>query len=221
MKTIWGLKSLKRPAKSSVVTIGVFDGIHKGHEAVIKKTVERSKELGLKSMVVTFDPHPLKVVHPSPYVPSLISLGHRIKLIEKLGVDITVIVRFTRSIARLSAETFVRDLLTRRLGSREIYVGENFYFGKGAGASARTLKRMARLFGIKVRTVAPVIVDRRVVSSSVIRGLVTIGALGKAARFLGRPVSILGTVVRGSRIGRILGYPTANINPHHEAIPES
>ena len=221
MKVMRGLRNLKRPAEGSVVTIGVFDGVHKGHEAIIKRTVERAKSLGLKSMVVTFDPHPLKVVHPSPYVPSLISLDHRLRLIERLGVDITVIVKFTRSVARLSPEAFVGDLLARRLGSREVYVGENFYFGKGAGASAPALKKLAGRYRIKAHIVAPIIVEDRVVSSSVIRGLLAIGELARAARFLGRPVSILGTVVRGSRMGRMLGYPTANINPHHEAIPAS
>lgn len=221
MNVIRGLRNLKRPARGSVVTIGVFDGVHKGHEAIIRKTVERAKALGLKSIVVTFDPHPLKVIHPSPFVPSLISLDHRLRLIEALGVDITVIVKFTRPVARLSPEDFVGGILAQGLGSREVYVGENFYFGKGASASAAALKRIARRFRIRVRTVAPVMAEGRVVSSSVIRGLITIGELRRAARFLGRPVSILGTVVRGSRRGRLIGYPTANIDPHHEAIPAS
>jgi len=205
--------------RHSIVTIGVFDGVHIGHRKVIKAVVRRARSLRLKSIVVTFDPHPLKVIRPKYKVPSLISLDHRIRLVKELGADTVAILRFTETVADFRPEDFVKHILINKLGAREIFVGENFYFGKGARADAETLKAVAGNLGIKVRIIKPVRIDGRIASSSAIRRLILKGDIRKAARFLGRPVSILGTVVSGSRFARVLGYPTANINPHHEAIP--
>ena len=221
MKTIRGLRKLKRPIKGSIVTIGVFDGVHIGHRKVINKVVSAAKKLCLKSVVLTFDPHPLKVLHTSSGVPSLISLNHRIKLIKELGLDVLVILKFTKSIAGLAPEKFVRDILICKIGMKEIYVGKDFYFGKGASSGPEVLKNLAKKFLFKTTMVKSVKIGRNIVSSSVIRRFIINGNIEKASRFLGRPVSVLGTVVGGSKLARVLGYPTANINPHHEAIPPS
>lgn len=221
MKITGGLETVKHHIKGSVLAIGVFDGVHIGHRAVIDSVVRRARELKLKSVVVTFDPHPLKVLRPRPGVPSLISLAHRIRLIKECGVDQLVVLRFTRSFSNLPAEKFVRDILMKTLGMREIYVGENFYFGKGGKSGIENLRSLALKAGFTINVVKPVKAGGLAVSSSRIRKAVIDGNLRAASRLLGRPVSILGGVVRGAKLARQLGYPTANINPHHEVIPPS
>lgn len=216
MKVINGLKGM---IKYGVVTIGVFDGVHIGHKKIIREVVKRAKVLKAKSIVLTFDPHPSKILNSRMYIPRLASLKHRIKLIGQLGVDYLVVIKFTRPVLNMPPEKFVKSILIRRLGLKEIYVGENFYFGKGAGAGVNALKKMARDFGFKIKIFKPIKREGHIVSSSLIRQLIVNGDIVKASRLLGRPVSILGTVVRGNKRGRILGFPTANINPHHEAIP--
>lgn len=219
MKIIKGLRSLKRQTKDSVVTIGVFDGLHIGHIHIIKKAVAAARKTGLACMAVTFDPHPVKVLKPGHYIPSLISLKHRIKLIERLGVDTLVIVKFTRSFSKMAPGKFTKNILVDKLRMRNIFVGDNFYFGRGAEGGVSILRKMSRLYGFKVSAVKPVRVMGHVASSSLIRKFMIGGDLHKAAKLLGRGVSVLGTVVRGAGIARGLGCPTANINPHHEAIP--
>lgn len=221
MKVIKGLRQVKTPVGGSVVTIGVFDGVHIGHRRIIEMVVKRAKRLGIKSVVLTFDPHPIDILRPKSRIPSLISLGHRIRLIESLGADILIVVKFSKTFAKLSAGKFAKDILVSRLGAREVYVSEGFYFGKGAGADKEKLKDMGRALGFKVNIVAPVKADGHTVSSSLIRRAIAKGDLALGAKLLGRPVSILGTVVRGARLARELGYPTANVNPHHEVIPPS
>lgn len=220
MKVISGLKKIKGLASAgSIVTVGVFDGVHVGHAHLLKNMVRRAKALGAKSVVLTFDPHPLKVLNKSSEAPSLISLKHRVRLIEREGVDYLVMLRFTRSASRIPPEEFIKKILVDGLSLKEIYVGENFYFGKGAKAGVDTLRNFGMIFDFKVRVIKPVKVDRKVVSSSSIRSLILKGKIGKARKFLGRPVTILGTVVSGFSRGRELGFPTANVNPHHEVIP--
>jgi len=221
MIVINGLRRLKKPVKASVVTAGVFDGVHLGHRKVITETVKRARALGLKSVVLTFDPHPARVLHPLEPVPSLISLGHRIKLIGELGADIIVVANFSESFAGLSAEEFVKDVLVTKLGAREVCVSEGFFFGKGAAAGLTLLKKFGIKYGFKVNVVRPVKIDSGIVSSSRIRKAITGGQIRLAERYLGRPVSILGTVIRGISLASELGYPTANINPHHEVVPPS
>ncbi|MCX5678486.1 MAG: bifunctional riboflavin kinase/FAD synthetase [Candidatus Omnitrophica bacterium] len=220
MRVIYGLRGFKKFAKAAVLAIGVFDGLHIGHIKIIKKAVRDAKRLKIKSVVLTFDPHPIKILCPkNSGVPSLISVNHRIKLIEKLGVDILVVMNFNRALAVLAPGDFVKKLLVRKLGVREVCVGENFYFGKGGAAGVKDLDKLGRSFGFKVSVVKPVRIGRAIVSSSLIRKLITSGELRKASKLLGRRVSALGTVISGARLARELGYPTANLNPHHEVIP--
>ena len=219
MKVVYGLSSLRYPIKNSVVTIGVFDGVHIGHKAVIDKMVKRARALGMRSVVVTFDPHPATILDPKDRVPSLVSLKHRIELIRRLGVDSLIVLKFSRAMAKLSAEYFVKNILIKKLGMKELYVGENFFFGRGAETDAGMLGRLSRRLGFRAVAVKPVKIKFRTVSSSLIRSNIVNGEISKAAKFLGRPVSILGTVVKGDGRGRILGFPTANINPHHEVVP--
>jgi len=199
----------------------MFDGVHIGHRKVIEAAVRRARNEGLKSIVVTFDPHPSAILSPSKKALSLISLEHRLGIFKRLGVDIAVVINFAKPFARMSPENFVKSILINSLGARFIYTGKNFYFGNSAAAGPAALKKIASPYGVKVYSVPPVKASGEIVSSSLIRKYITSGELKKARQFLGRPVSILGTVVRGARFARVLGYPTANINPHHEVIPPS
>ena len=208
-------------AKYSIVTIGVFDGVHIGHQAVIKKVVHRARAIGAISVTITFDPHPMTVLSPGHFVPRLISLKHRVRLIKDLGIDKVQVINFDKRIANMPPEKFVKDIVAGRLNAKEIFVGEDFCFGRHAGADIKELKRIGEMAGLKVHPVKAVKRDGRIISSSEIRRLVVAGKIKEASDLLGRPFSILGTVVSGAKLARVLGYPTANINPHHEAIPPS
>jgi riboflavin kinase/FMN adenylyltransferase len=208
-------------SNKSVVTIGVFDGVHIGHRAVIMESVRRAARLGIKSVVVTFDPHPLKVLSAKDAAPSLVSLKHRISLIKGLGADRVLVLKFDKKMASMSAETFVKNLLAEKLNAETVIVGEDFRFGKDASSGVIQLKQIARKYSIGVKVMRHLKRNGRIISSTMIRKLVVNGNIDGASLLLGRPFSILGTVVGGAKLARILGYPTANINPHHEAMPPS
>ena len=209
------------PVRGSAVTIGIFDGVHLGHKKIIAETVKRAKSLGLKSALVTFNPHPLKVIHPERSPKTFIALEHKSRLGESLGIDILVILNFTRPLSMLSPRRFVEKFLAKGLKAREVIVGRDFRFGTHKKGDIDLLKALGRVCGFSVRPIDEVKVKGVCVSSSLIRSLITRGDLDGASRLLGRRVSILGAVVHGSKIGRRLGYPTANIKAHHEAIPPS
>ncbi len=219
MRIIRGLHAKMRPIKASTVTIGMFDGVHVGHRKIISEVVACAKREKIEAVVVTFDPHPSGVLVPSKKAPSLISLDHRLDIFRRMGVDTAVVINFAKPFARMGPEKFVKCILVKSLGAKFVFTGENFYFGASASAGPGDLKRIAAGYGVKAYSVRPVKVSGKVVSSSLIRKCVTSGELAKARQLLGRPVSILGTVIPGARFARVLGYPTANINPHHEVIP--
>lgn len=208
-------------SKGSAVAIGIFDGVHVGHKAIIERCVKKAKRLHLKSMVLTFYPHPLKVISPKQAPLLVSSLSHRLSLIKKIGIDEVMVIHFNKSFLRLTPAEFVRKILVDKLQAKEVFVGENFRFGRGRRAGARQLSALGRRDGFNVNIIRSIRKKDRVVSSSLIRSLITKGALEDAETLLGRPVSILGSVVKGLSRGRQLGYPTANVDPHHEAIPPS
>ncbi len=216
---IHGLERVRKRYRYPVVTIGTFDGVHLGHREVISRTVERTKASGGTSIVLTFDPHPLKVTRTKPSPPSLISLQHRLRLIEALGVEVAIIVRFTKEFSRMTPESFVRSVLVEKLRTRELFLGYNYRFGREGSGGLDLMRTLADRYGFKVTKIDPVKVKGRIVSSTQVRSLIERGKLKETSVLLGRPFSILGTVVRGSERGRLLGYPTANIDPHHEVVP--
>ncbi|MEK6568591.1 MAG: bifunctional riboflavin kinase/FAD synthetase [Candidatus Omnitrophota bacterium] len=214
MKTIFGpLKPLKA-LKKTVVLIGVFDGLHRGHRYLIRKAVSVSRALNKKSVCVTFHPHPKKQ-------PCLISLTHRLRLIEALGVDYCLVIKFNRKFSLVTAEDFVKDILVKFFHPEFIFIGENFRFGYQARGTVEVLKALSETFGFKVRAIKELSAEDKKISSRIIRHLIKSGELKEAQKLLGRRVSVLGTVISGAKRGRGLGYPTANINPHHEVLPAS
>jgi riboflavin kinase/FMN adenylyltransferase len=192
----------------SVVTIGVFDGVHLGHRELVRRTVERAAAERLAAVVVTFDPHPSVVLRPDQ-VPSMLStLAHRLALLEELGVGAVLVLPFTRELSLQSPEDFVQDTLLARLHAQHVVVGEGFRFGhKGAGDVD-----LLRTRGLSVDAVAPVVDGDERVSSTRVRAAVAAGDVAQAAELLTRPHRVEGPVVRGEARGRELGYPTANVD---------
>lgn len=213
MKTIYGLSKVPRKFKGAVVAIGVFDGVHRGHRYLIKKAITAAKRLRKKAVCITFHPHP----KDQPY---LISLAHRLKLIEALGIECCIVIRFNKHFARILASDFIKDSLAARLRPYFIFVGENFHFGYRAQGDVALLKKQGMHYGFKVSAVKELNVGGKKASSKSLRAFIQEGKLRQAEKLLGRKVSVLGTVIQGQRRGRILGYPTANINPHHEVLPK-
>ncbi|MGH3716256.1 MAG: bifunctional riboflavin kinase/FAD synthetase [Micromonosporaceae bacterium] len=219
-----GLESTPSGWGRSVVTIGVFDGVHRGHQQIIGHAVKRAAERGLRSVVLTFDPHPSEVVRPGSHPAVLSEPGWQAELIERLGVDVLCVLPFTPEFSRLSAEEFVHDVLVEHLHAALVVVGENFRFGHKAAGDVAMLTRLGRTFGFAVEG-APLVSDaasggETVFSSTYIRACVAAGDVSAAAAALGRPHRLDGVVVRGDRRGRLLGYPTANLLPRpHAAIP--
>ncbi|SCG36299.1 bifunctional riboflavin kinase/FAD synthetase [Micromonospora inositola] len=204
----------------SVVTIGVFDGVHKGHQATIGHAVARARELGVKSVVVTFDPHPAEVVRPGSHPAVLTEPARKAELIEALGVDVLCVVPFTPEFSRLPAEEFVHDILVEHLHAALVVVGANFRFGHRAAGDVALLERLGRTFGFGVESGPLVAEAGTVFSSTYIRSCVDAGDVVAAAAALGRPHRVEGVVVRGDQRGRELGYPTANLLCHrYAAIP--
>jgi riboflavin kinase/FMN adenylyltransferase len=195
----------------SVVTIGVFDGVHRGHQEIIIHAVKRAGELGIPSVVVTFDPHPSEVVRPGSHPAVLTEPARKAELIEALGVDVLCVLPFTLEFSRLSAEAFVHDVLVEHLHAALVVVGENFRFGHRAAGDVALLQRLGRTFGMGVEG-APLVTDNGTLfSSTYIRSCVDAGDVTAAAAALGRPHRLEGVVVRGDRRGRELGFPTANL----------
>ncbi|MER7456085.1 bifunctional riboflavin kinase/FAD synthetase [Micromonospora sp. NPDC126480] len=204
----------------SVVTIGVFDGVHKGHQATIGHAVARARELGVKSVVVTFDPHPAEVVRPGSHPAVLTEPARKAELIEALGADVLCVVPFTPEFSRLPAEAFVHDVLVEHLHAALVVVGDNFRFGHRAAGDVPLLERLGRTFGFAVEG-APLVAEAGTVfSSTYIRSCVDAGDVVAAANALGRPHRLEGVVVRGDQRGRELGFPTANLLCHrYAAVP--
>lgn len=220
MRIFDSVKKVPPGFKRCVVAAGFFDGVHIGHRKVIKKSKELARRLHAKNLVLTFEPHPLKVFPlPSSELRLLTSLAHKLKLLEDLGVDGCLVVKFTKSFARTTPLGFVRKILTEGLAARKVCVGSNFTFGRNKSGDVETLKRIGSRFGLKVEVVKPAKANNQVVSSSLLRSFISRGELEKANRCLGRRFSIFGKVVKGKKRGRLIGYPTANIKPYHEVIP--
>lgn len=211
MKIVRGFNKIKR-VERSVVCLGVFDGVHRGHRNILKAAVRKAHSVKGKSVVLTFWPHPQKEE-------SLYSLEHRIRLIEELGIDVCIAVNFNKNFSEISALDFVKNILLKKIGACYVYIGENFRFGRGAEGRLETLKKLSKECGFKLKIFKVSKIKNRPISSTYIRTLIKKGDLMAAQKLLMRPVSILGTVIRGASLGRRLGFPTANINPHHEIIP--
>jgi riboflavin kinase/FMN adenylyltransferase len=197
--------------RRSVVTIGNFDGVHRGHLALIGRATTIAAERGVASVAVTFDPHPATVLKPDAVPPALQPLKERVAMLRSHGIDDVVVVGFDQELAAKGAEEFVVELLVERLGAEVVVVGENFRFGAGASGDVVTLTTLGTQHGFTVEAVALVVEDGRPFSSSALRALLAAGDLAAVAQGLGRSFAVTGEVVRGEGRGRTLGVPTANV----------
>ncbi|PRY02614.1 bifunctional riboflavin kinase/FAD synthetase [Allonocardiopsis opalescens] len=214
-----GLGEVPEDLERSVVAVGVFDGVHRGHRSIVELAVRRARELGAPSVVLTFDPHPGEVLRPGGHPALLTTLRRRIDLLAGLGVDAAVLVPFTGDLAALEPGAFVRDALVERLHAATVVVGKDFRFGRGASGDVETLRELGEALGFAT-VAADLDADGVPTSSSRIRALVAEGAVAEAAALLGRPHRVEGVVVRGAQRGRLLGFPTANLDtPPYTAVP--
>ena len=196
---------------ATVATVGTFDGIHRGHQAVLAEVMRRARAAGVPSLLVTFDPHPLEVVNPSA-APRLLTVPEEKRVIATaLGVERVEILPFTAALARLGPEEFVRDILRTRFGMAQLVLGYDHGFGRGRAGDVDLVRRLAREDGFAMEVVPAVTDDGQPISSSLIRTAVAHGDLSAAERALGRPYSLRGTVERGAGRGRTIGVPTINL----------
>lgn len=218
MRTLHGLDHLPLAVPGSVVTLGVFDGVHLGHQAVIERTRTWSRELGVPAVGVTFRNHPGLVLGPEG-PPLIMSLEHRLLLLDRHGLDVCLVLDFTRELSEMPAETFTRLVFVQGLAARVIVLGFDAHFGRGRQGDAKFLESEGVRYGFRVESIGPVEAGGLRVSSTAVREGLARNDLEAVRAMLGRPYSILGLVVRGEGRGRALGYPTANLELQQELIP--
>jgi len=218
MKILYISKKRLR-VKNLFATIGIFDGLHLGHQRILNALIKKARGKKGKSAVVTFSPHPFRVLHPEKAPPMLLSLKHRLKILKEMGIDIVFIVKFDKHFAGLSAKGFVQKVLIDKLGIRQLFVGEKFSLGRNRKGSTKVLKKLSKKYGFAINIIKSRRIKGKRVSSTLIRKFVIEGRFKEAHHMLGRRFSVLGTVVHGEKRGRIIGFPTANLDLHHEAIP--
>ena len=225
MQVIRSLEEIKQPFQRAVLTVGNFDGVHLGHQALFHTVTEKAEAIGGTSVAMTFQPHPMKVIRPGYHPPLITLLEQKIELIERADLEVLVIVPFTRTFASLSPRQFVEDVLIRKVGMAAMVVGSDYTFGKYRAGNVRQLRNFSELFDfdlIVADWIQIVKENSKRISSTKIRELVTAGRVDKAPDLLGRYYQIRGRVTTGrDRGGKLLGFPTANINLQDELCPGS
>lgn len=206
-------------SERTVVSIGNFDGIHLGHQKILSRLVNRAFASDALSAVVTFDPHPLRVLRPAAAPPLINTLEQRLARIEEHGIDATLLLTFDEALSRLSPEDFVRQVLVEHLRVVRVLVGANFRFGHQQAGDVAALVELGRAYSFQVEVVPPVLFRRQIVSSTAIRDAVREGRVTTAARLLGRPFLLTGEVITGTGTGGRLVVPTLNLAPHQELLP--
>lgn len=217
MKVIYAPGEIKK--NPTVAAIGIFDGVHRGHRYLLKAMQRRAAELKCRSMVITFFPHPAHVMRPDIKLGYLVSLAHRLQLLEDMGVDMCLVINFNKKFASIEPGVFIRETLVKKFGVRAVFVGQDFRFGRDRSGDVGFFKRLAPIYGFEMHAMPALIDGKGPVSSTRIRALVGAGKLAAARKLLGRPFSVLGTVVRGEGRGKTLGFPTANVYYESQVLP--
>jgi riboflavin kinase/FMN adenylyltransferase len=219
MRVLTGLDAVAHPPTRAVVTVGVFDGLHRAHKQVVQSTVQIARRLKGTSLVITFDPDPQLILDPAHAQPVLMPLEARLVHLRALGVDWVWVIPFTKRFARVTAEQFIRRILIHRLHAAALVVGETFVFGRNRGGDMDVLRALGPPHGMRVVPVRQMRREGAPISSSRIRGLIARGQLALARGLLGRAPELYGTVVHGAGRGRQLGFPTANIRLVSQVLP--
>ena len=221
MKIIDGIENVKQELPYPVLTLGNFDGVHLGHQAIFRMLKERAREMNGTSIVYTFVPHPMRVIAPERAPKLLTNYKEKIKLIEESGIDVIICTNFTKEFANISAEDFVKEILCNTLNVKEIFIGSNYLFGKGRKGSPELLKKLGKECGFSVTVINEIGIDNSALSSSRIRTLIAKGRVDEAMKFLGRYYSVDGIVIEGAKRGKsLLNTPTANLLTANELLPK-
>lgn len=220
MKVIRGLEDIPGEFRDAFVTIGNFDGVHLGHVPIFKKLIEEAHRENRKAVVITFDPHPKKVLHPdiSPFY-LITSLEEKIKLLEDIGIDGLILLPFNLEFAKITAEAFVNTILWDKLHIRKIFIGHDYFFGKNKVGNAAFLTNKGKKLGFDVNAFNAVKFEGETISSTRLRYAILNGNVKMAEKLLGRPYNVSGIVIPGKSRGSVLGIPTANIEPDKELLP--
>ncbi|MEO8074283.1 MAG: bifunctional riboflavin kinase/FAD synthetase [Acidobacteriota bacterium] len=206
--------------RPTVLTLGVFDGLHLGHQKIMETVVNRAEVVGAIPTAITFDPHPRAVLYPENSPPLLQTLDQRLANFEVIGIEQAIIVRFDKKFANQDAEKFLREIIHERLQAKEVYLGHGFAFGKNRGGNIELLRKMSEELGFCADEVAEVKIRDQRISSSKIRELLKDGKVNLVRRMLGRPYGVEGVIIRGDRRGHTIGFPTANLKPKNRVIPK-
>jgi len=206
--------------RRAVLSVGNFDGLHLGHQKILRQVIACAQQQKAIAGVITFDPHPLKVLRPGNAPPLVETIGQRIERFAAIGLDAALVLRFDRALAELTPEQFVRGVLVEELKTAEVLVGENFRFGHRQQGHVDTLRDLGLRFGFSVQIVEPVIIDNEFVSSSAVRSAIAEGRVSHAAHLLGRPFTLTGEIVRGAGRGSTVLFPTLNLAPAQELLPK-
>ena len=206
--------------RPTVLTLGVFDGLHLGHQQIMQTVAARSKATGANATAITFDPHPRAVLHPESAPPLLQTLDQRLANFKVLGIEQAIVIPFDKEFAAHPAEDFLREIVHERLQAKEVYLGKGFAFGRARGGNIDLLRKMSAELGFIADEVPEVVLRGQRISSSKIRHLLSEGRVNLVRRMLGRPYGIEGVIVRGDRRGHTIGFPTANLHPHNRVIPK-
>jgi riboflavin kinase/FMN adenylyltransferase len=221
MEVLHGIDKIERKFHNPVITIGNFDGVHIGHLSLFQRVKELAETMGGESIIITFYPHPIKVLSPSNGPPLITSHEQKVQLIEEAGIDVFLVIEFTREFANMSAHDFVHEIIHSKIGARAVVVGPDYRFGHKREGDIPTLTRMGKELNFEVYVVPDISINGVEVSSSTIRGFVTAGELRRAREMLGRDYQVAGRVIRGrDRGGRLLGFPTANLQLIDELTPK-
>lgn len=219
MRVIKKIKKLNYP--DPVITIGNFDGVHIGHQKIFKFLIKKAKEINGTSVVITFEPHPVRVLYKDHPLKLITTTEDRIKLIERCGIDITICIPFTTEFASIEAEDFVKNILVKKFNAKWVVVGYDYRFGRSRKGDAQLLKKLGKIYGFKVTVLKAYRKEGKILSSTAVRNALLEGDIRQANRFLGRAYHIDGEVIKGAGRGSaLLGYPTANISPQQEIIPK-
>ena len=221
MQIYYDLETPSELLQESIVTVGVFDGLHIGHQAVIQQVLTQSEKFNLASLVLTFDPPPLAFLAPERCPPALTTLSKKIEILEQLGVDGVVFARFDAYLQQMSPDAFVQQVLLQRLHAKQVIIGYDWQFGKGRSGNAEALKQLGDQYQFGVMIVGPVQLHGMPVHSTRVREAIAGGNLNLVSDLLGRRYSIMGEIVQGDGRGRKIGFPTANIDAGNQMLPPS